>query len=217
VPKSKGEDLTQRLGSGRPTLERTEAIDAAIIDAARALFLSIGVDQTSMETVAANANVSRTTLYARYKSKDDLLRAVIDAQVQNWGREQRLFRDPLPADFKQRMHHHARAVIQMMISPDVLNFQRLVKSSAIRDKKYTQVMNEIGYRSAIEALANEISEGCREWPAPPRNPAMVGELIMGMLAGWVAGRDIGEAINEEEAIAYADQAVDILFFGRTAW
>lgn len=209
--------VAPRLGSGRPTAEQAEAIDAAIFDAARRLFLTIGFEQTSMEAVAETANISRTTLYARHKSKEGLLRAVIDAQVQAWGREQRIFRDPLPKDFKQRIHHHARAVIQVMISDDVRAFRRLTQSAANGDPKYAQVMREVGYRPAIEALAREISDGCRDLPVPPRNAVGVAEMLMALLNGWVVARGDEPDMAAEEAIAYADQAVDIMFFGRAAW
>lgn len=220
MPKNADEQsasAARRLGSGRPTNEQAQAIDAAIFEAARRLFLTVGFEQTSMEAVAEGAQVSRTTLYAKHKSKELLLRAVIDAQVQSWGKEQRLFRDPLPKDFKQRMHHHARAVIQMMISDDIRAFRRLTASAASGDPTYAQVMNEAGYLPAINALAKEITEGCSDLSTAPRHPARVAELIMGLLNGWVAGRENGREISTEEALAYADQAIDILFFGRAAW
>jgi TetR/AcrR family transcriptional repressor of mexJK operon len=209
--------VAPRLGSGRPTAEQAEAIDAAIFDAARRLFLTLGFEQTSMEAVAEAANISRTTLYARHKSKEGLLRAVVDAQVQAWGRAQRMFRDPLPKEFKQRMHHHARAVIQMMISDEVRAFRKLTQSAANGDPKYAQLMKEVGYLPAIEALAQEISDGCRDLPVPPRNAMGVAEMLMGLLNGWAVARADEHETATDEAIAYADQAVDIMFFGRAAW
>ncbi len=48
-----------------------------IIEAAFALFLRYGVKRTSMSDIAAEARISRQTLYNAFSDKDDVLRATI--------------------------------------------------------------------------------------------------------------------------------------------
>lgn len=55
---------------GRP---RDPAIDDAILDATLVLLARSGVRGTSMEKVAAEAGVSKVTIYSRYSSKADLI------------------------------------------------------------------------------------------------------------------------------------------------
>lgn len=50
---------------------------AAILDAARDVFLRVGYEGASMESIAAAAGVSIMTLYRHAESKDDLFEAVI--------------------------------------------------------------------------------------------------------------------------------------------
>ena len=50
---------------------------AAILGAAKAMFLELGYDGASMEAIAAAADVSIMTLYRHAQSKDDLFAAVI--------------------------------------------------------------------------------------------------------------------------------------------
>ncbi len=60
---------------GRP---RDPSIDGRVLDAAIALIPERGVDNTSMDDIAAMAHVSKPTIYRRWPSKDDLmLEAVI--------------------------------------------------------------------------------------------------------------------------------------------
>lgn len=202
---------------GRPTAARASAIEAAIFDAARKLFLADGFEQTSMEAVAAQAGVSRTTLYGRFRNKAILLRSLIDAQVQEWGRQQRLLRDPMPTDFKQRLHHQARSIIQMAISDDVREFQRLRMAAAAGNAEYDRVLMEIGYKTAVIALERELAAGCQGLGMSPRNTMHVAEMLMALLSGWVTGRSGTDDVSAEAAIAYADQAVDILYAGRSEW
>ena len=53
-----------------------------ILEAAKPLFLTSGYTATSMDDVAAQAGVSKTTLYKRYPSKAALFAAVIAAQTE---------------------------------------------------------------------------------------------------------------------------------------
>jgi TetR/AcrR family transcriptional repressor of mexJK operon len=50
---------------------------AAIVDAARQLFLASGYAQTSMDRVAENAKVAITTVYRHFNNKDELFSAVM--------------------------------------------------------------------------------------------------------------------------------------------
>ncbi len=47
-----------------------------IIDAAEELFFKKGINQTTMDNIASMAEISKTTLYSHFKSKDELIYAV---------------------------------------------------------------------------------------------------------------------------------------------
>ncbi|OLF16613.1 TetR/AcrR family transcriptional regulator [Actinophytocola xanthii] len=51
---------------------------AAILTAARELFLSVGFDRSSVDAVAARAGVSKRTVYDYFGDKQTLLQAVVD-------------------------------------------------------------------------------------------------------------------------------------------
>jgi TetR/AcrR family transcriptional regulator, mexJK operon transcriptional repressor len=58
-----------------------------ILEAAKPLFLASGYTATSMDDIATQASVSKTTLYKRYPSKAALFAAVISAQTERSGLE----------------------------------------------------------------------------------------------------------------------------------
>jgi AcrR family transcriptional regulator len=60
---------------GRP---RDSATDAAILDAVERSLASRGYEAMSIEQVAAAASVSKPTIYLRYRSKAELVAAMID-------------------------------------------------------------------------------------------------------------------------------------------
>ena len=53
-----------------------------IVDAARTLFLDVGYESTSMTAIAAAAGVASNTIYWYFKDKDELLVAVLDADLE---------------------------------------------------------------------------------------------------------------------------------------
>ncbi|OMC43033.1 TetR/AcrR family transcriptional regulator [Mycobacterium sp. IS-1264] len=67
--------LDGNLGE-RADLERT------ILDTARAVFETYGVRRANIEDVAARAGVSRSTVYRRFPTKDDLLEQVVRREAE---------------------------------------------------------------------------------------------------------------------------------------
>ncbi len=65
----------ERHGPGRP---RDEANDVAILDATERLLGRRGYEAMTVDQVAAEAGVSKPTIYLRYRSKRDLVAAMID-------------------------------------------------------------------------------------------------------------------------------------------
>lgn len=68
--------------AGRP---RSAAVDAAILDAALRLLSTEGYARMSMDGLAAEAGVSKATIYLRYRSKADLATAAL-AHLREAGR-----------------------------------------------------------------------------------------------------------------------------------
>ncbi|HET6690406.1 MAG TPA: TetR/AcrR family transcriptional regulator [Miltoncostaeaceae bacterium] len=69
-------DASTPARRGRP---RSRANDDAILDAAVRLLAEVGYTRLSMEGVAADAGVSKPTLYLRYASKAELVAAAFTA------------------------------------------------------------------------------------------------------------------------------------------
>jgi AcrR family transcriptional regulator len=63
---------------------RSEAADAtkqAILDASKALFSRHGIDQVTITQIAERAGVAGSTIYALYKSKEGIIRALMTAAL----------------------------------------------------------------------------------------------------------------------------------------
>lgn len=67
-------------GSGLGT--SAESVDETILDTARAVFETYGVRRANIEDVATRAGVSRSTIYRRFPTKDELFEAVVRREAE---------------------------------------------------------------------------------------------------------------------------------------
>lgn len=170
-----------------------------------------------MEAIAAAANVSKSTLYARYPAKDALLQAVAGAQIADWEAERARGRGALPSDFKQRLVFHARGLVEAMSWNGVRAFDRVLRDVNGPARDLALALYETAYAQAVEDLRQEILQGVRDYPVPPRDPVRVAEMLIAVIAGWHTVHDTIRPVTREEAEAYAEHAVDVIFAGRSAW
>lgn len=98
-----------------------------IIDAAKATFLTIGYRATSMDLVAERAKVTKRTIYNNFKSKEQLLEAVIEGTLARLS--DRL--TPLPADAGQpKLLRFAETLIELICWDGAIGVQRLLIAEA---------------------------------------------------------------------------------------
>jgi AcrR family transcriptional regulator len=71
---------------GRPPKSAgpAESVEGRILDSACRLFYTEGVRATGIDRILSRAGAAKASLYAHYGSKDDLVRAYLERQVQAW-------------------------------------------------------------------------------------------------------------------------------------
>jgi AcrR family transcriptional regulator len=73
------ESATPKPEPGRRSSERST--DAALLDAARAVFAESGFHAATMDTIAERAGSTKPTLYAHFGSKEDLHRTTLEREI----------------------------------------------------------------------------------------------------------------------------------------
>jgi AcrR family transcriptional regulator len=66
----------------RSEIEPMTDLDRTILDTARTVFETYGVRRANIEDVAARAGVSRSTIYRRFPTKDDLFEKVVRREAE---------------------------------------------------------------------------------------------------------------------------------------
>lgn len=73
--------------SERPPTQPPDGTRERILEAARRRFLRFGAPKTTMDEVAREAGCSRTTLYARFRNKEDLYARLLEGDAEAFIRE----------------------------------------------------------------------------------------------------------------------------------
>jgi TetR/AcrR family transcriptional regulator, mexJK operon transcriptional repressor len=207
----------RKRGPGRPTKAKAKAIDRELIAAARQEFYRAGFGGARMDLIAAAAGISKATLYARYATKEALLQAVVrdgtEAWVQRWDSA-----DPVTAsDLRLRLKHRARKLMQFYCSGKLQLQEDLFASGGRALSELRRMRYEVGHNRTVQVLAQDIVDAGRTPLIRTEAAIRIAEMLMALLVGWWRSRQEIGGVEEAEALAYADHAVDVLIDGDAAW
>jgi TetR/AcrR family transcriptional repressor of mexJK operon len=201
---------------GRPTADRVEAINRAILAAAKEQFFRVGVPAASMDTIRAQAGVSKGTLYSRYPTKDALLAAVIESQLADWI-ELESFPEYAGEPVAEVLRVHGRLLMRYALDPDMRGIGDLLRGPAAPPRELVHRMYDAGYRRGIRHLAGMIDAATAADGRPARRPERVAELLMTIVIGWAHSHEIVGDATPAAAEEAADQAVEFLLAAREVW
>jgi AcrR family transcriptional regulator len=176
-------DTGGRKPGGRPTREQAAAIDARILDGARAVFCRKGVANSGLEEIAAELGVSKHTLYRRYPNKAALLEAVV-------GRDVGRFRDALLSAAAGKegggaldaLRRAAFRYVEIGSSRDYAAFYLSVSAEAAVSPVFRERLASWS-RDALEPLVGLVSTAQAAGELRPGDPGSVCGILVDLLEG----------------------------------
>lgn len=215
MKKNKGE--LQPRPRGRPKLEDVVALERKLLTTALKQFLRDGYGATSMNTIAKAAQVSKTTLYARYGSKEELFRAIMREQIDRIGAATVLKLHGEHLDLETGLKAYANSMLDLSLRGDLLHVNRLIYSESHR-------FPELGVAAAertevgIRQIAEFIESCARADRVPCRDPVAVAEAFIFMLRGWYVNVMVtNRTVPASEREAWVERAVRTLLVARHDW
>lgn len=119
-------DLTPASDEARKP-RRTDRKRAAIVHAAVAEFQARGFDGTSMDQIAARADVSKRTVYNHFPSKEDLFHEIV-AELTARSEQTESFSFDDEGTVEEQLTTIGAAIIDAMAGDDFINLARVVLS-----------------------------------------------------------------------------------------
>jgi TetR/AcrR family transcriptional repressor of mexJK operon len=198
----------------RPTQGRPKDPEkrAAILDAAKCLFVERGFEATSMDAVAAQAGVSKLTVYSHFQDKAALFVEAVKCKCEEQLPHE-LFEGRLDGHIAEQLRRIAQGFHRLVVSPESIAVHRMMAMEAARSQAdIGRLFFDAGPRrtlSEFEAflrLAN--SQGALKVPDPSRAAGHFFCMLKGINhLAQVCG--CAESMSETEARAHIDSVVDL--------
>jgi TetR/AcrR family transcriptional repressor of mexJK operon len=158
----------------------------AIMAAATAVFLNKGFDGASMDEIAANAGVSKQTVYKHFADKDQLFAQIVRATADQIDGLVRLVTETLDdtADLDKDLAGLARRFLTALMQPQVLRLRRLVIANADRFPDVGRTWYEQGFGRVLATLANCFHRLAEHQLLQLDDPLLAANHFVGMLL-WI--------------------------------
>lgn len=202
--------------AGRPTREQAEARQIALLDCAFEHFLDRGFDSATIEAIAADVNMTKRTVYARFPDKAALFRAALRR-----GTERRAAsRATIEATRHDRLDETLVAIamlrITLVASPEGTRLQRLINTESYRFPDIFQTYYDIAARPTVQFLADILAAGNAAGELAIPDPMLAANVFMSMVvSGPVRFITSGNALDDEDIDRRVRFAVDLFLKGAT--
>ncbi|MED5387576.1 MAG: TetR/AcrR family transcriptional regulator [Pseudomonadota bacterium] len=193
---------------GRP---KDPAKRAAILDAAKKLFLSQGFAGTSMDAVAKEAGVSKLTVYSHFSDKETLFSAAIEAKCHNM-LPVPIFELDRSQPLRTTLTKIGLAFLELIHSPESVDLQRLMNSQATQDPEMSRLFFEAGPQRTLNAMETLIRSANHAGLLAADDPKQASENFFALLQGCQHMRVLigyAEPMSASDAQPHAEQAVEL--------
>ncbi len=208
MPQTRQQATRPKASPGRPKdLEKRQAI----LDAAKRLFPQFGFDGISMEAIAAEAGVSKLTVYSHYGDKDALFAATIRAKCEEM-LPPTLFQAASKGPIRRQLTSIARAFFQLVTSAEAIGMQRVMSTLMDTDSRLPQMFWEAGPQRVQDGFADflraRVAAGQLQIPDVARAASQFFCLLKGELHARLVCGCPGN-FGEQEVAAHIQATVDL--------
>lgn len=202
------DNISTSNGPGRP---KDLAKRQAILEAAKTLFLSNGYASTSMDAVAAEAGVSKLTVYSHFNDKETLFSSAVMAKCE----EQLptlIFELPAGMPIESVLLNIARGFHLLINSEESLNLHRLIMALGSQDPKLSQIFFEAGPQrmlQGMERLLTRVDQSGALRIDKPRNAAEHFFCLLKGAANFRLLYGCGEPLSDEAAEEHVREVVGL--------
>jgi TetR/AcrR family transcriptional repressor of mexJK operon len=199
----------------RPRRAGRLASGTAIREAAAALFLEKGYQGTSMDDVAAAAQISKQTIYTHFASKEELFADLVLGNAERVEGFVSSLAGTLRSarDLDSGMRDIARQYIRIVMRPEVLRLRRLVLGEVGRFPDLARTYYERVPGRVLDALAELFAELAAQGRMRVDDPAIAAQHFAWLTLGIPLDRGmfypIDETIKDVDMDRMADSATRV--------
>ncbi|WP_380871636.1 TetR family transcriptional regulator [Sphingomonas sp. DBB INV C78] len=177
--------IKTRRGAGRPTKESAAEIADRVLDGAKRAFCRRGISRALMDEIAAEAGVTKHTIYRRYPRKSALLDAVVERELVRFTQWMDLSAqegsDPLHS-----LEQTAERFADYGARPENVTFTFfLLAEGAFSSQMFEKFL--CWEKLAVRPLVAKISAAQEAGYIIPGDPKEICEILTGLIDGFSRG------------------------------
>ena len=183
----------------------------AILDIAREVFMAEGYAAASMSTIAARLGGSKGTLYNYFRSKEELLIAVIGSEVEAEA-EAAFAVESEAVDLPATLRNLGLRFLTFLTSDKVLSIHRLVIAEAERFPDLARMIYEVGPKRRVAGLTAFFEHAMETGQLRDAEPQRAAEHFLALCRAGLHDRslwNLAEKPSPADIGANVDAAVDM--------
>lgn len=208
TPTSRQKTAPKPSGPGRP---KDLGKRAAILDAAKRLFPSEGFAGVSMDQIAAEAGVSKLTVYSHFGDKEALFAAAIRAKCEEMLPPD-LFNLELKGPLRQQLKAIASGFFALVSSDEAISTHRMMLAPGNADDPLRKLFWEAGPKRTQDEFCTFLQARVAAGELDIADPERATQQFFALLKGELHGRMLCGLCARPprgEVTAHVDAAVDM--------
>ena len=181
LPAKRGPAGKQRRSASIQTRLDEDRV-SELLDVAAEVFIEHGFEGASTNEIARRGNCSKTTLYARYPTKEKLFLAVLERRMDSILSDFTTTLQPEPP-IEQTLKEYGFNLLQLALSENQRGMVRVVSMESSKFPDLAKRFYELGPGRGIAILASYMGEQIKRERLIKENPQIMAEHLMSLMTG----------------------------------
>lgn len=183
-----------------------------LVQAARQVFVRYGYKKTALDDIAREARKGKSTIYYYFKSKDEIFKAVIDAEAEI---RAKTIDDQISTINDPQLKLKTYIYVRMLTLKKVGNYYEAIKNDLLDNLYFVNSFRNNHFDTEINLVKDLLLEGIEKEVYTIQNPELTAKTIVTLLQGFEVPL-ILKNLSDEELQKSVDEMLNILFFGIVA-
>jgi AcrR family transcriptional regulator len=183
-----------------------------VVQSARQVFARYGYKKTVLDDISREAKKGKSTIYYYFKSKDEIFKAVVDAETEI---RQAAINEQINSIDDPQQKLRTYIYVRMKTLKMVVNYYEAIKNDLLDNLYFVNQFRDNHFEAEIMQVKNMLLEGVEKGTFTIQNPELTAKTIVAALQGFEVPL-ILKNLTDEELQRAIDEMLNILFFGIVA-
>lgn len=207
-------DKSTNIRRGRPTAHQAKEIKQRLLENALEVFMRHGFERATMEEIAQVANMSKRTLYSRYKDKNELFLAAMDIAIKQTTIAAEDVNQAITTSLESTLYKIAKLRLASITSTNGIRLQRLLTNEAFRFPGLLDDFFRVNTGPTIDILSIYLQEKHSVGELSIINPRQTATAFLSLSLGGLSRRVLsGQKPSEDDIESSLSFAIHLFING----